>query len=76
MCNTRDKTFSVSSKKKPSKAYIGAFVNPKLKQRLQEISREQHRSLNSQVAIFLAEGVAHLNQVADAGALVTGPHKG
>jgi hypothetical protein len=51
-----------SKTKKPAKVFMGAFVDKSLKDDLQKISKEEKRSLNAQVEIFLALGVQHLKQ--------------
>jgi len=39
--------------------FIGAYVPRELKARLQATATANHRSMNAQLEIFLAAGVAH-----------------
>ena len=48
--------------KKQNKVFMGAFIEPKLKEEVKKIAKSERRSLNAQVEFFLHLGVAHLNQ--------------
>lgn len=42
------------------KVYMGAWIDPKMKEEVRGIARAERRSLNAQVEFFLALGVQHL----------------
>ncbi len=48
--------------KKNEKVFMGAFIEPRLKEEVKTIAKKERRSLNAQVEFFLHLGVAHLKQ--------------
>jgi hypothetical protein len=52
----------MKTKQKSGKVFMGAFVDPELKEKLKKISKAERRSLNAQVEFFLSLGVQHLKE--------------
>jgi hypothetical protein len=52
----------MKTKQKSKKVFMGAFVEPSLKEDLKKISKAERRSLNAQVEFFLSLGVQHLKE--------------
>ena len=47
-------------KAKTEKVFLGAYIDPQMKEDVWAVARAERRSLNAQVEFFLALGVQHL----------------
>ena len=50
------------AKSKSDKVFMGAFIDPSLKDQLRKVAKAERRSLNAQVEFFLSLGVQHLKR--------------